>query len=136
MTRHFVWLVPLINLVLFLGVAERCWPWRRGSGRVGRDGWAPRLIIALAIFPVLMVAGTGIYLEAWLLVALGLAVRVGPRCWNGIRLPLRRWLAAERPRPAGTGPASGGLDLRWSTGSSSRAKTAVPCLPPARPTCC
>ena len=39
MTRHFVWLVPLINLVLFLGVgvllalATRRWP-------LGRDGGA------------------------------------------------------------------------------------------------
>ena len=54
-TRHFVWLVPLINLVLFLGLgvllglAILLWP--------RQAGWlSPRLIIALAIFPVLMVA--------------------------------------------------------------------------------
>ena len=37
MTRHFVWLVPLINLVLFLGIGD-CWPWRRDAGPDGRDG--------------------------------------------------------------------------------------------------
>jgi arylsulfatase A-like enzyme len=77
MTRHFVWLVPLINLVLFLGVgvllvlATRFWP--------RRAGWfCPRLIIVMAVFPVLMVAGRTIYLEAWLLVALGVAFRFVP----------------------------------------------------------
>ncbi len=78
MTRHFVWLVPLINLALFLGLgtllalATRRWPARAAR-------WGPRFIIALAIFPVLMVGGKGIYVEAWLLVALGLAVRAVPR---------------------------------------------------------
>ena len=37
MTRHFVWLVPLINLALFLGWGC-CWSWRCELGRVGRDG--------------------------------------------------------------------------------------------------
>jgi arylsulfatase A-like enzyme len=77
MTRHFVWLVPLINMVLFLGIggslilAMRLWP--------RRAGWlSPRLIIATAILPVLTLAGRKIYLEAWLLVALGLAFRIAP----------------------------------------------------------
>src|SRR6516225_4583011 len=48
MTRHFVWLVPLINLGLFLGIgvllarATRRWP-RRAAW------WSPRLIIAWAL---------------------------------------------------------------------------------------
>jgi arylsulfatase A-like enzyme len=77
MTRHFVWLVPLINLVLFLAIGAllamttRLWP--------RRTGWlSPRLIIALAILPVLALAGRQIYIEAWALVALGVAVRIGP----------------------------------------------------------
>jgi arylsulfatase A-like enzyme len=77
MTRHFVWLVPLINLTLFLGfgvllaLATRCWP--------RRAGWlGPRLIVIWATLPVLVVAGPGIYLEAWLLVALGVASLVVP----------------------------------------------------------
>jgi arylsulfatase A-like enzyme len=77
MTRHFVWLVPLINLALFLGfgvllaLATRCWP--------RRVGWlSPRLIVIWATLPVLMEAGPRIYLEAWLLVALGVASLVVP----------------------------------------------------------
>ncbi len=77
MTRHFVWLVPLIDLVLFLaggvllaGLA-RVWP-RRGA-------WlGPRLIIAAALMPALTSAGRGIYAEAWLLLTLGVALRIAP----------------------------------------------------------
>ena len=75
MTRHFVWLVPLVNLVLFMGVgvllvlAIRLWPRRAGW-------WCPRLIITVAVLPALVLASPRIYVEAWLLVALGLAVRI------------------------------------------------------------
>ena len=77
MTRHFVWLVPSIDLMLFLGfglflaVATRLWP--------RRAGWlSPRLILAWAVLPALLVAGRGIYTEAWLIVALGFASFVTP----------------------------------------------------------
>jgi arylsulfatase A-like enzyme len=77
MTRHFVWLVPLINLILFLGfgllliLAMRLWP--------RRAGWlSPRLLVAAAILPALALAGRKIYLEAWVLIALGVAIRVAP----------------------------------------------------------
>jgi arylsulfatase A-like enzyme len=95
MTRHFVWLVPLINLVLFLGVAALLFVAMRLWAR--RIGWlSPRLIIVLAIFPVLMVAGKQIYLEAWLLVALGMAIRIAPVLE---RHPARwrRWLTPTVP---------------------------------------
>jgi hypothetical protein len=102
MTRHFVWLVPLINLLLFLGfglllaLATGLWP--------KRGGWCGgRLIIALAVFPSLMVGGKGIYLEAWLLVALGFAVRVVPL--------LERHLAAARRWGVRTVPVLLGLAL-------------------------
>ena len=77
MTRHFIWLVPLVNLSLFFGlglvlvVAMRLWP-RRATW------WTPRLLVAAAILPVLVLAGRRIYLEAWLLVALGVAFQVAP----------------------------------------------------------
>jgi arylsulfatase A-like enzyme len=95
MTRHFVWLVPLINLVLFLGIgtflvlAARRWP--RGAGWLG-----PRLIVAAAILPMLVLAGRRIYLEAWLLVALGVAFRTTPFLE---RHPAgaRRWLMLSGP---------------------------------------
>jgi arylsulfatase A-like enzyme len=77
MMRHFVWLVPLIDLALFLGIgtllaiATLLWP--------RRAGWlSPRLILVLAVLPSLMVAGRAIYTEAWLIFSLGFASLVAP----------------------------------------------------------
>jgi arylsulfatase A-like enzyme len=77
MTRHFVWLVPLIDLLLFFGIgsvlawAIRLWP--------RRAGWAStRIIVALAVLPVLVECGRGIYPEAWFLFAIGIAVWLSP----------------------------------------------------------
>jgi arylsulfatase A-like enzyme len=94
MTRHFVWLVPLINLVfvglgLLLTLAMRRWP--------RRARWlSPRVIVAAAILPALALVGRGIYLEAWLLVAVGLAFRIVPVLE---RHPARwrRWLVLSMP---------------------------------------
>jgi arylsulfatase A-like enzyme len=72
MSRHFVWLTPLVNFLLFLGpavclaVLTRVWP--RFGARFG-----PRLICAFAILPMLMVAGPRIFPEAWFVLALGVA---------------------------------------------------------------
>ena len=102
MTRHFVWLVPLVNLVLFLGLglvlvlAMRFWP-RRARW------WTPRLIVAAAILPMLVLAGRRIYLEAWLLVALGVAFQAAPA--------LERQPAERRRRLAWTLPLLLGLVL-------------------------
>jgi len=77
MTRHFAWLIPLIDLALFLAIgaplamAARRWPRRAGW-------WAPRLIIVLALLPALGLAGRKIYMEAWLMVALGIAIHLAP----------------------------------------------------------
>jgi arylsulfatase A-like enzyme len=84
MTRHFVWLTPVVNLLVFvcLGLClaglTKLWP------RLG--AWlSPRLLCALAILPMLIVAVPPIYPEARLVLALGIASRVVP------------WLA---PQPA------------------------------------
>jgi arylsulfatase A-like enzyme len=86
MSRQFVWLVPLSNLLLFfvvglfLAVATRLWP--------RPAGWlSPRLICAAALMPALMVAGPQIYPWAWLVLASGIAVRAAP--W--LERPARRW---------------------------------------------
>jgi arylsulfatase A-like enzyme len=77
-SRHFIWLAPLTYLLLFLAVGTflaavtRLWP-RRG-------GWlSRRLIVAGALMPPLMVAGPQIYVEAWVVLALGTAFRLVPR---------------------------------------------------------
>jgi arylsulfatase A-like enzyme len=78
MSRHFIWLAPLTYLGFFLGIGlffaavTRIWP-RKG-------GWlGPRLIVAGAILPSLMVAGPQIYTDAWIVLALGIASRLVPR---------------------------------------------------------
>ena len=77
MTRHFVWLVPLSNLLLFLigggllAVATKLWP------RLA--GWLSlRILCAAAVLPALMVAGNQIYTWAWIIVATGISMHAVP----------------------------------------------------------
>jgi arylsulfatase A-like enzyme len=90
MSRHFVWLTPLANMLLFLSLGlllagiTRFWP------RLG--GWlSPRLLIALAIQPMLMVAWPAIFPAAWFLVALGIASQLAP--WLALQSVHRRMLS-------------------------------------------
>jgi arylsulfatase A-like enzyme len=90
MTRHFVWLVPVINLSLFLGfgvlcaLATRSWP--------RRAGWlCPRLVVAWAVLPSLLLCGRGIHAVAWLVFAMGIAVWIAPIIERR-RAGMRRWL--------------------------------------------
>jgi arylsulfatase A-like enzyme len=75
MSRHFVWLTPLSNLIffvglgLFLALAAKLWP--RSWGWVG-----PRLIGLLAIMPVLIVMVPQVYPVAWAILAMGVALRL------------------------------------------------------------
>jgi hypothetical protein len=77
MSRHFVWLIPLTNLCVFLvlglivcGVIL-VWP-SRGRRLVTRG------LGAIAILPSILVAYPRIYSLAWLIVALGLAAQLVP----------------------------------------------------------
>ena len=77
MSRHFVWLAPLANLLLFFSLGlllagiTKLWP------RLG--GWlSPRLLCALAIQPMLMVAVPAIYPAAWFVLALGISSQLVP----------------------------------------------------------
>jgi Sulfatase len=77
MSRHFVWLTPLVNLALFLGLGVGLAAFARISPRIG--AWVgARLICALALLPMLMVAGPLVYPEAWFVLALGTASRLVP----------------------------------------------------------
>ena len=77
MSRHFLWLGPLSNLLLFsglgMGLAALTRAWPRFGGLV-----SPRLVCALALLPVALVAGPFIYVEAWFLLLLGVASRLVP----------------------------------------------------------
>ena len=95
MTRHFVWVVPLVELSLFLGmglfwaVATKLWP--------RRAGWlGPRLIVALAILPALLVAGPQVYIIAWSIFALGIAAWLAP-VLERHAAGMRRWLMWSFP---------------------------------------
>jgi arylsulfatase A-like enzyme len=130
MSRHFVWLAPLSNLLLFLvlglcfALVTGLWP------RVG--GWlCPRLIVFLATLPMLVLLGPAIYPQAWAILALGIAWRSVPLlernptalrrkvlftlpCLLGFALFLAAWMiggdrlkvlrAAGRPLPSGDAP--------------------------------
>ena len=95
MSRHFIWITPLANLVIFLGAGlclaalTRLWP------RLG--AWlSPRLLCSLAILPVFLVANLQIYPEAWMLLALGFGFRLAP--WLARRpAPLWRWMVWSLP---------------------------------------
>ena len=77
MSRHFVWLIPLANLCLFmaLGVILKLllliWP--------RRVNWlAPRLLCSLTMLPVLMVGLPQIHGLAWFVVTVGVAMQLVP----------------------------------------------------------
>jgi arylsulfatase A-like enzyme len=77
MSRHFVWLIPLINLLIFLilglVLSVLVWRWE------GRGHWlAIRLLCALTVLPLIWAAGNRIYGPAGFLVALGVAARLVP----------------------------------------------------------
>jgi arylsulfatase A-like enzyme len=89
-SRHFVWMIPLSNLAVFLTLGLfgcgiiAIWP-RRGR-------WlAERGLCALAVLPPLLVAFPWIHSLAWVIVALGGAVRVVP-LFERHRQPLWRFV--------------------------------------------
>ena len=76
-SRHFLWLGPLSNLLLFLGMGLVLSVAVKLSPRA--FGWlSPRLICACATLPVLMAAGPQIHAEAWAIFGLGIAVQLVP----------------------------------------------------------
>jgi arylsulfatase A-like enzyme len=107
MSRHFVWLVPLTDLMLFLAmgmVLAAAVKLRPGVG-----GWlGPRLICAGAVWPALLVAGPRIYTAAWLTLALGIGscmarwLERDPAGW-------RRWLLVSFPALLGAVLVPAGL---------------------------
>jgi arylsulfatase A-like enzyme len=76
-SRHFLWLGPLSNLVFFLALGLVLSVAVKLSPRVA--GWlGPRVICAFALFAVLLAVGPRIYAEAWIVFALGVAVQLVP----------------------------------------------------------
>jgi hypothetical protein len=96
MSRHFVWLTPLANALLFVSLglllAGIAW-WRPRLG-----GWLSlRLLIALTIQPMFLVAWPAIFPAAWFVVALGIALQLAP--WIESQSAQRRKLLWVRSIP-------------------------------------
>jgi arylsulfatase A-like enzyme len=76
-TRHFVWLIPLIDLTIFVllgaGMGVVAWCSRRGGHRL-----AARLLGALTLLPPVWVAFPQIYGPAGFLLTLGAAAQLVP----------------------------------------------------------
>ncbi len=77
-SRHFVWLIPVTNLLVFLvfGVFLALFVWM--FPRFGR-WFSRRWLGALAIFPSFLVAGPEILNVGWFVLAWGIAVQSVPR---------------------------------------------------------
>jgi arylsulfatase A-like enzyme len=98
-SRHYVWLAPVTDLILFSGVglpfalATRFWP--------RPAGWLSLRVIGLwALLPGLLVVSGRIYIWAWAILALGIAsilARQVERRASG----LRRWLLLSFPALVG-----------------------------------
>jgi arylsulfatase A-like enzyme len=79
MSRHFVWLIPLTDLGVFLAVGvmgsivSLAWP-NRGPRLVST------VLCALMLLPIFLIFFPRIYGLAWLMVALGAATRLVPLC--------------------------------------------------------
>jgi arylsulfatase A-like enzyme len=130
MTRHFIWLAPLSNLLLFFLagslLALATWLWPRTWGWL-----SPRLLCFGALLPGLALVSPQIYTLAWALLALGVAAQLVPvierhaaplrrrflpgfSCLTGLVLALaaslfgrdklREWREAGRPVPPANTP--------------------------------
>jgi arylsulfatase A-like enzyme len=100
LSRHFIWMTPLSNLLLFCGMglflalATKFCP-RRG-------GWLfSRLVCFSAILPVLIVMNPRIYLWAWAILAFGIAMRLVP-ILERRPIEVRRWLVLSFPALLGS----------------------------------
>ena len=95
MSRHFVWLAPLSNLLLFSGLGLVVALGTRLFPRLG--GWlCPRLIGLLAFLPMLIVISPRVYPQAWAILALGVSSRL-VSILEGHATALRRRLILSFP---------------------------------------
>ena len=109
MSRHFVWLIPVTNLCLFLALGVVL-----GSVTLAARRWgswlAARLLCALTLLPAALVAFPQIHDWAWLLVAAGIGCTSGarPGAAPGRCQADRPGQFADPRRPGGN---PGGVDL-------------------------
>jgi arylsulfatase A-like enzyme len=77
MSRHFVWIIPLTDLGVFLVLG--LFGWILGLAWPRRGRWIfSRILCALVLLPMALIAFPRIYTLAWLAVTLGAASRLVP----------------------------------------------------------
>jgi arylsulfatase A-like enzyme len=77
MSRHFVWLIPVTNLGVFLVLG--LFGWIAGLAWPCRGRWLfARTLCALVLLPMVLIAFPRIYTLAWLALTLGLATWIVP----------------------------------------------------------
>ncbi len=103
MTRHFVWLIPLTDLGLFLSLGFVLAVVVALRPRPGR-GLAVRLLFAATLLPAALVAFPRLYGLAWFVMMLGLAVRTVPALERH-SAGFRRFVHLSYPIAAGIVPA-------------------------------
>ena len=110
MTRHFIWLTPLANLLVFFGLGLLLALVTRLRPRMG--GWlSPRLLCALAVRPAFLVAFPQVFGDALFILALGIAFRLAPLFE---RRPVHAAAAAfDVSRSGGIGADPGRVRVRW-----------------------
>jgi arylsulfatase A-like enzyme len=95
MSRHFVWLIPVTNLGVFLGLGLFGWgaglAWPRGARRL-----LTRILCALVFLPMALIAFPQIYTLAWMALTLGLASHLVPRLESNARR-FRRFVRVSFP---------------------------------------
>jgi arylsulfatase A-like enzyme len=125
-SRHFVWLIPAVDLAIFLvlGLGLSALAWR--AGRRGR--WlATRLLAALTLLAPIWAASPRIYGAAGALLALGLATRLVPT-FERHSFGFRRLIGCSFPVLVILGPILGAFV--WSSDRAKIRREAARPLPP------
>ena len=129
MSRHFVWLIPLIDLAIFLilGLALSVVVWRTGQ----RGRWlATRLLAALTVLAPIWAAFPRIYGIAGVLLAVGVASRLVPMLERHA-LGFGRLIRISFPIMALVGPILGACV--WGTDQLKVRREHARPLPPGSP---
>ena len=94
-SRHFAWLIPVTNIGVFLVLGFFGWiaglAWPRGTRML-----LPRILCALVLLPMALIAFPRIYTMAWLALTLGLASHLVPRLESNARR-FRRFVQFSSP---------------------------------------
>ena len=134
MSRHFVWLVPLMDAGIFLALGLLGWGLILFWPRSGR--WLLlRILAALVLLPSILVTFPRIYSLAWLLMTLGLGARLVPLIERH-RASFRRWVVVSFPAAVAIVAGLGAYTLDGRLDRPGTRECAAACRRLARRTSC